>query len=87
VPTIRQLKIVCLGGEGEKRKGVEGLHISFSPSPSLSHFQFTKIQLAFYKIENRRKFFEDYAKSNGFNPLVPTNWHLQTPNKIMSFKV
>eukprot|EP00026_Physarum_polycephalum_P001724 Phypoly_transcript_01726.p1 GENE.Phypoly_transcript_01726~~Phypoly_transcript_01726.p1 ORF type:complete len:978 (+),score=124.21 Phypoly_transcript_01726:128-3061(+) len=36
--------------------------------------------------ENRKRFFELYAKENGFNPLVAHNWYLQTREKIMSSK-
>jgi len=32
--------------------------------------------------ENRREFFEMYAKENGFDPLVPKNWYLQNAAKI-----
>lgn len=36
---------------------------------------------------NRKKFFEDYAKENGFDPLVPENWYNQPRDKINTFKV
>ena len=35
----------------------------------------------------RRKFFEDYAASSGFDLLVPEQWYMQSIDKIMSFKV
>ena len=37
--------------------------------------------------EARRKFFEDYATENGFDPLVPKNWYKQARDKIMAAKV
>lgn len=36
---------------------------------------------------NRRKFFEDYARDNDFDPLVASNWYSQTRNHIMAYKV
>jgi hypothetical protein len=38
------------------------------------------------ELKNRRKFFEEYAKQTGFDPLVPANWYNQTRERIMSFK-
>jgi hypothetical protein len=35
----------------------------------------------------RRRFFEDYAKANGFNPLKPENWYKHSRVKIMAAKV
>lgn len=37
--------------------------------------------------ENRKKFFEWYAKKNEFDPLVPDNWYRVSIESIMSFKV
>eukprot|EP00026_Physarum_polycephalum_P008136 Phypoly_transcript_08214.p1 GENE.Phypoly_transcript_08214~~Phypoly_transcript_08214.p1 ORF type:complete len:513 (-),score=83.64 Phypoly_transcript_08214:5-1384(-) len=37
------------------------------------------------KVANRRKFFEDYAASHGFEPLVPENWYIQSKDKIRAF--
>lgn len=39
------------------------------------------------KIENRRKFFEDYAKEKGFDPLVPHNWYRLPRSDIADIKV
>jgi hypothetical protein len=39
------------------------------------------------KSAERRHFFEDYAKENGFDPLIPDNWYSQSRDKIMSTKV
>ena len=35
----------------------------------------------------RRRFFENYAKENQFDPLVPTNWYTQPIHRILEFKV
>jgi hypothetical protein len=37
-------------------------------------------------IENRKKFFEKFAKENFFDPLIPENWYSQ-PKQIMDTKV
>jgi len=39
-----------------------------------------------YDVENRRKFFERYAKQNKFDYSVPENWYLQSREKIMAVK-
>jgi len=40
-----------------------------------------------HTVENeRRKFFEDYAKENKFDPHKPSNWYLQSSYKIMKSK-
>jgi hypothetical protein len=36
------------------------------------------------EVGKRRKFFENYAKENGFDPLSPENWYLQPIKKILS---
>jgi hypothetical protein len=35
----------------------------------------------------RRKFFEDYAKENGFDPLDPNNWYKISRYKLMALQV
>ena len=35
----------------------------------------------------RRKFFENYARANDFDPLAADNWYAQPKDKIMSYKV
>jgi hypothetical protein len=40
-----------------------------------------------HKEEHRRKFFENYASENGFDPRRPENWHTQPKEKIMAYKV
>lgn len=52
----------------------------------ISHYLSTNL-LADFKIENRRKFFEEYAKANKFDPLVAENWHSQSLNSILTTKV
>lgn len=42
---------------------------------------------AWNKRENRRRFFEDYATSCGFDPLKPSNWYNQSRTLIMASKV
>jgi len=37
-------------------------------------------------VNNRRKFFEIFAKSQGFDPLIPENWHKQDLKKIFATK-
>lgn len=44
------------------------------------------ISLARSDIAYRRKFFEDYAKKNNFDPLNPENWYSRTKD-IMETKV
>ena len=36
---------------------------------------------------NRRKFFENYAKDQRFDPLVPQNWYNQSKHSLMVAKV
>jgi hypothetical protein len=44
--------------------------------------------LGFYTdIGNQRKFFENYAKQHGFDPLKPENWYTQPRKNIMSTTV
>ena len=35
----------------------------------------------------RRKFFENYAKENGFDPLIAENWAHQPRQKILAKRV
>eukprot|EP00026_Physarum_polycephalum_P003234 Phypoly_transcript_03244.p1 GENE.Phypoly_transcript_03244~~Phypoly_transcript_03244.p1 ORF type:complete len:742 (+),score=88.29 Phypoly_transcript_03244:221-2446(+) len=37
-------------------------------------------------VNNRRQFFERYAKENDFDPLVPENWYYQSRDKILAIK-
>lgn len=36
---------------------------------------------------DRRKFFENYAQLNKFDPLVPDNWYLQPKERILAHSV
>ena len=38
-------------------------------------------------VRNRRKFFEAYARRQGFDPLVAVNWYSQSRDKILAVKV
>jgi hypothetical protein len=52
------------------------------------HYLTKQLLLASWSdINVRRKFFEDYASDNGFDPLVPDQWYTQPLNKILSAKV
>eukprot|EP00026_Physarum_polycephalum_P000178 Phypoly_transcript_00178.p1 GENE.Phypoly_transcript_00178~~Phypoly_transcript_00178.p1 ORF type:complete len:1068 (-),score=137.60 Phypoly_transcript_00178:3031-5769(-) len=39
---------------------------------------------SWHEPKNRRQFFEDYAKKNGFDPLHPENWYLQSQDDILA---
>ena len=39
------------------------------------------------ELKNRRRFFEEYAREERFDPLVSSNWYSQPRDFIMSFKV
>jgi hypothetical protein len=60
-------------------------HISFEKSIyfllNLNLTDFTK------DFANHKLFFENYAKDNGFDPLVPENWYFQTVKNIIAIKV
>ena len=53
---------------------------------SFIYFFFNK-SAPWQEASNRRMFFEKYALENGFDPLVPHNWYLQSREKIRSLKV
>jgi hypothetical protein len=38
-------------------------------------------------LKNRRKFFEDYAKANNFDPLQKKYWYAQHVSQLNKFKV
>ena len=59
------------------------LHLSSSFSPLV---YFIHVDL-WSDTKNRRKFFENYAKDNKFDPLKADNWYLQSTFRIMSIKV
>jgi hypothetical protein len=69
-------------------------NIGLDPSEFLLQCMYLFIPLAVLTIinqpdswKNRRRFFENYAKENGFDPLNPENWYLQAREKIISTKV
>jgi len=37
--------------------------------------------------KNVRKYFEEFAKENGFDPLVPANWGAVTASSVKAAKV
>lgn len=39
------------------------------------------------QLENRRKFFENYAEDNHFDPLIAENWYSQPIYQIMAVRV
>lgn len=39
------------------------------------------------KENNVRRFFEEYAQSNGFDPLVPDNWYSVSRQSVLDTKV
>eukprot|EP00026_Physarum_polycephalum_P002429 Phypoly_transcript_02435.p1 GENE.Phypoly_transcript_02435~~Phypoly_transcript_02435.p1 ORF type:complete len:884 (+),score=75.70 Phypoly_transcript_02435:120-2771(+) len=49
-------------------------------------FDLNLFRQSYYKVENRRSFFEKYAAANSFNPLKPENWYNQAKDKLMSIK-
>jgi hypothetical protein len=51
------------------------------------YFNFVKDMRPMKSEENRRTFFEVYAKQNGFDPLIAEYWYAQTKKKILSAKV
>jgi hypothetical protein len=38
-------------------------------------------------MSSRRKFFENFAAANRFDPLIPRNWYIQSRAKIKEYKV
>eukprot|EP00026_Physarum_polycephalum_P001037 Phypoly_transcript_01038.p1 GENE.Phypoly_transcript_01038~~Phypoly_transcript_01038.p1 ORF type:complete len:1240 (+),score=185.34 Phypoly_transcript_01038:28-3720(+) len=53
--------------------------------PSLD-FDRSQLWSPWQEASNRRFFFENYALQNGFDPLVPKNWYLQSREKIRAAK-
>jgi hypothetical protein len=41
----------------------------------------------FFENQNRRKFFENYAKNHGFDALIPENWYSVTARSVLSILV
>eukprot|EP00026_Physarum_polycephalum_P001914 Phypoly_transcript_01917.p1 GENE.Phypoly_transcript_01917~~Phypoly_transcript_01917.p1 ORF type:complete len:811 (+),score=69.95 Phypoly_transcript_01917:211-2643(+) len=80
------LKLFCKAKSGRtilrkfKNGYVEALQYLF-PDVKFNPESFAKTK--YYKIENRRKFLENYARENGFDPLNPNMWYLQPYDKII----
>jgi hypothetical protein len=51
---------------------------------SLPSFSLLITLVKFRNIDNRRKFFENYAKEQGFDPRDPNNWYSQSTDKIIT---
>ena len=54
------------------------------------HLEFDKSRFPSFrwaKVENRRKFFLNYAKTKGFDPLLETNWYNQSTMDVLATKV
>eukprot|EP00026_Physarum_polycephalum_P000846 Phypoly_transcript_00847.p1 GENE.Phypoly_transcript_00847~~Phypoly_transcript_00847.p1 ORF type:complete len:1309 (+),score=236.62 Phypoly_transcript_00847:226-3927(+) len=65
----------------------KGLHTALRVLfPEMTIDQSCFYQPNWHEIANRRYFFEKYAKENGFDPLVATNWYNQDRLKIMYTK-
>jgi len=56
------------------------------PAIGLDPTGFLWLQSKWRDPANRRKFFEDYAKEQLFDPLIAENWYSQTKDNIMSKK-
>lgn len=41
----------------------------------------------YMNVQNRRKFFDQYAKEQGFDPLIVENWYATNLQKLLSKKV
>lgn len=52
-----------------------------------SIFVFLLFLIGWKDIDSRRLFFENYAKKEGFDPLIPDNWYIQPRTKIADSKV
>jgi hypothetical protein len=40
-----------------------------------------------HDVKNRRKFFDGFAKANGFDPLIPENWYSVNKLDLRNIKV
>eukprot|EP00026_Physarum_polycephalum_P001387 Phypoly_transcript_01388.p1 GENE.Phypoly_transcript_01388~~Phypoly_transcript_01388.p1 ORF type:complete len:627 (+),score=98.80 Phypoly_transcript_01388:211-1881(+) len=69
------------GGRAILQKFKGYLHALRGLFPNIK-FDASIIKHAWHNEGNRRKFFEDYAKENGFDPLIPENWYSQKLSAI-----
>jgi hypothetical protein len=56
-------------------------------SISFFSFIFLTLKSEWHNSQNRRKFFENYAKEHGFDPLIPENWNSTTRESVKSMQV
>eukprot|EP00026_Physarum_polycephalum_P003961 Phypoly_transcript_03978.p1 GENE.Phypoly_transcript_03978~~Phypoly_transcript_03978.p1 ORF type:complete len:727 (+),score=78.73 Phypoly_transcript_03978:92-2272(+) len=54
--------------------------------PNIKFDQGMFVQSSWTNIEDKRKFFENYARANDFDPYDPSNWYKQPHRKIGAFK-
>ena len=54
---------------------------------SFKLFLLTRVLGKWVDIRNRRKFFEEFARTNGFDPLNAENWYRQSLTTILRVKV
>eukprot|EP00026_Physarum_polycephalum_P004416 Phypoly_transcript_04435.p1 GENE.Phypoly_transcript_04435~~Phypoly_transcript_04435.p1 ORF type:complete len:688 (+),score=101.45 Phypoly_transcript_04435:123-2066(+) len=78
------LKKVRMSEKG-MRRFAKALQDAF-PNIGLDKSKLQVMQSPYGKWENRRNFFEKYAKLNAFDPQIPANWYAQSRDKIMSVK-
>ena len=57
------------------------LHILFSNST------INTIGSYWHDLNNRKSFFDDFAKSKGFDPLLPENWYKIPRDEVIEYKV
>ena len=62
------------------------LSLSHLPAPSCTSF-FNLFVASWQDPSTRRKFFEDIAHLNGFDPLKAENWYQQLSSLVLSIKV
>eukprot|EP00026_Physarum_polycephalum_P012597 Phypoly_transcript_12920.p1 GENE.Phypoly_transcript_12920~~Phypoly_transcript_12920.p1 ORF type:complete len:356 (+),score=59.55 Phypoly_transcript_12920:23-1069(+) len=60
--------------------------LTLFPTIGLERSKLPARQSLWEKIDARRKFFENYAKDHGFDPLKPENWYKQPRDKILATK-
>jgi len=69
------------------RKSVRQALQSVFPNILLDPSKFTRCERNHWQVpENRRHLFESFAKTNGFDSLVPENWYAVPTKKFIKFK-
>eukprot|EP00026_Physarum_polycephalum_P008336 Phypoly_transcript_08418.p1 GENE.Phypoly_transcript_08418~~Phypoly_transcript_08418.p1 ORF type:complete len:268 (+),score=33.53 Phypoly_transcript_08418:1-804(+) len=56
--------------------------VDLFPDIGLRISKFDNTSLLWKSKVNRKRFFEDFARENGFEPLIPENWYSQSKMKI-----